>query len=293
MKRYGLALSIGLVLLVNIFVFSGIIYNRSGKFDAEVTLTEREVPLTRAQKENTGLFLKLDWEMSGSYQFEEFKSKINWLNEDKLKQLGYEFPSQINSSNVYKFDKYNAKFPPSKTFIVLEFNGKSWQDWLKDHRKDLQSIALKIEGEKNDTQKKNLEKILKQRKRLPLIKSRLFAIDAGNHPDKLRKAYPNRAQYIITPGVIKVNYTRRYKGNTKTHPGIQGRIRRLFPKEIFVPNSYRTFFEKLKSPRYGSYYYVPESKSDSEILPQYEVTLNFGKKYETWITGVNSLNKIN
>lgn len=292
MKRYGLALAIGLVLVVNAIVFAGVVYNRGGNPDATLALTEREVPLAWAKKENTGLFLKFNWEMSGAYQYEDHKIRPNWLDESKMKELGFDFPIPASDPKANEYYGYYGKNSARRTFIVLEYGGKSWQSWLQDNQKDLQIIADKIKNEDDAFKKKNLEKNLKQRERFPLVKSRLFAIDAGNDPARLRQKYSSRDQFIITRGVVKVTYiSRKYgildKNGTRTY--VQGRIQHLFPMEIFVPNSYRKFFSALKSSRHYSYYYVPEDKPDSEILPQYELTLKFGRKYEAWIANVKLL----
>jgi hypothetical protein len=291
-KKYGLSLSIALVVIVNSIVFSGVIYNRSGEPDAKVILTQREVPLLSTKKENTGLFLQLKWEMSGSYQFENLKNKKNWLDRKKLGEIGYDFPVNLDNSSHNNYYK-RKKFPQKTTFIVLEFDGVSWENWLKDHKIDIHKIEKKLENEDDGNKKENLERTLKLRKRLPLIKSRLFAIDAGNDPGQLRDKYPDSSRYIITSGVIQVNYYPRYYGKIKSAAYVQGRIHSLFPKEIFVSNSFRSFFENVESSPHYSYFYIPEKTSDSDLLPQYEVSLNLGRKYEAWISEVKTLNNKN
>jgi len=292
MKRYGLVLAIGLVLVINAIVFVGVAYNRSGIPDATLTLTEREISIALMKKENSGLFLQLNWEMSGAYQFNKHISSPNWLNKSKLQELGFQIPILTNDIDAGKYYGYYGKTHPRKTFIALEYEGKSWHSWLKDNQKDLENISGNIKSEKDALKKKNLEKSLKQRARLPLVKSRLFAIDAGNDPARLRQVYSDRNRYIITRGVIKVNYIPgKHRKNSKKHEPahLQGRIQRLFPLEIFVPNSFRNIFNAIKSPHRYTYYYVPLDKIDSELMPQYEVTLKFGKKYEAWISDVKSL----
>ena len=119
MKRYGLALSIGLVIIVNAIVFSGVFYNRSGVPDAVMTMTEREVSLVRNKKENTGLFLKLNWEMSGAYQFHKHINQINWFNEDKIKELGLDILNIPKGGNAGKYYDYYRKIPSIKVFALL------------------------------------------------------------------------------------------------------------------------------------------------------------------------------
>ncbi len=91
MKRYGLIGAIALIVLTNVVVLAGVVYNRSGEPDAVVQLTERELSWLKrwdvTDKEDTGIYLKLKWNLAKSHYRQyrtnhwTYQKGDSWLNQ--------------------------------------------------------------------------------------------------------------------------------------------------------------------------------------------------------------------
>ena len=85
-KNKVLIAGIGLILLTNIFVISGAMYNRSGESDAILDLTERELTMNDwNREENSGLSLQLNWN-----QYIHDYNNYYRLKSEQLAALGYD-----------------------------------------------------------------------------------------------------------------------------------------------------------------------------------------------------------
>ncbi|HYN04263.1 MAG TPA: DUF4824 family protein [Vicinamibacteria bacterium] len=62
MRRAGPVLAAAVVALADLVALMGVARNRAGAPEAEVRLTEREIPLSPWTDENTGAFLRLEWQ---------------------------------------------------------------------------------------------------------------------------------------------------------------------------------------------------------------------------------------
>ncbi len=288
MKRYGLHIAIAIIMLTNVIVLLGVAYNRSGKSESTLNLTERELPIKYISKENSGLFLNLNWNTSGQKLNGSISSKTHWLNKSKLEQLGFDTSYPLDSKKSWK--QYYRQLP-KKAFIVLEYEGASWKEWQRIVKEEIKSLQEKLKKEK----KKN--SISYQKSRIKNLiwdlnhKSRLFAIDAGANPFNLREKYPNQSQYLIVPGAIKIqklNYSEfNSEGKKISKPYISGYIKELSIIDIYVPSDQKAVLRTL--PKRVSKY---ASKQD-EILkgkPRYKVQLSLGKRFEPWIQSITRFN---
>ena len=240
-----------LLVTVNIFVLSKVILNRTGEPESLIHLTEREFWLPSIQVENTGLSLKLKWrvltngERYGRGSFLNSLSPV-WLNEKKLSELGFD-------TDTYKKDKYHKELLPIDVFLVLEYDGKAYQESL-----DRLETAYKTDA------KPALKKQLAREK---TSNSRLFVIDAGKDPIELRKKYDDSSKYIITKGLIKFGY--RHEFNDKY---VIGYISGPSVKKINVPLAQRKVLEAILA-----------KKHSNDTQPKYSVVLAYGHNYEPWI----------
>jgi hypothetical protein len=124
-----------------------------------------------------------------------------------------------------------------------------------------------------------------------ITQSRLFAIDAGSDPKSLRKQYSDQSKHIITPAVFGIS---RYFTSTKKDQSqplqkyyLRDWIQKISIPEIHVSSDYRSFFKSdIKS---YTKTYLPRNKPLSGLEPRYQVTLNYGKRYEPWIADVKKL----
>ena len=117
-----------LVLLSNIVVFAGVAWNRS-QSGATILLTERELYFSNTifrKQENSGISLRLKMHQD-SYS-------PDWLNAGKLSELGFQ-PDRYTSIEMPK------KKPRSRiTWLVLEYDGPSWQVFLHDSVKHIAQL---------------------------------------------------------------------------------------------------------------------------------------------------------
>jgi len=293
MKKHGLISTIVLIVLTNVVVLAGVAYNRSGEPDATVQLTERELHWQKrwdiTDKEDTGLYLNLKWSMPRfkAYRW-DYTHKKNWMDQQKLAELGFntDFPLEDKKAN-----RYYSRQLPRQAYVVLEFNGDAYQNWLKEARKRIEEIKKELMEEKKEKKKKDLENDLRRIQQELITQSHLFAIDAGRDTQALRKKYSDLSKYIITPAVfdISMHYAPKIKDEPKSpkKPYLSGWVRKVSIPEIHVTSSYRSFF--ISDIKTHTKTYLPRDKSLSDLEPRYQVTLNYGRRYEPWIADVQKL----
>lgn len=100
--------------------------------------------------------------------------------------------------------------------------------------------------------------------------SRLTARDVGLDREELRRSYPNRERYILTPGVVMI----RHDPDAVEHEKLTGRIQRLLPPMIHVPKQHSGLLADL------------ERGADAS---RYAVTLRYGRRLEPWVVRVEPL----
>lgn len=290
MRRYGMVIAIGLLMLVNAVVLGGVAYNRSGEPEAAVTLTERELPLSSyygyADRENTGLSLRLSWSQAGSLSVFKFQQRRRqtqeWFGKAKLEAVGFDCSLPLDDRNA---ELHYSKMLPRKTFVVLEFEGKAWEAWQAKEQDDLAAMEQKVAT--GEVSKKQLESARKEYEREVRTRSRLLAVDVGNDPSALRLQYRDRRRFLILPATVRLFYHRPGDegGDLKSPPRLEGSIGDILTDEVYVPKKHRSLLEKLlrrDGQQSGDYSPYTERKRD----PTYAVTLRVGKRYEPWIAGV-------
>lgn len=262
-----LAAGVGLILLTNIIVISGAWYNRSGEPDTLIELTERELALREWDlEENSGLSLHLTW----TVRYYSYESQF-LLGPEKLKELGYDL---IDSDDPDAIEQYVRKQLPRPAWVVLEFDGDTY-------RKALQAAEEKYQEDKRlyslDTTSDALKNGMQQSKReLSLIRysaSRLYVVDAGPDPEQLRQQYTDKSHYIVTSGIVKLDYN--YVGTE-----IRGYVTEISVNNIHVPLDQRAVFDSLPVQVYSE---------EGYFNPRYRVQLAYGKRYEPWIVKVEPI----
>ena len=106
--------------------------------------------------------------------------------------------------------------------------------------------------------------------------SRLFAVDAGLDPARLRETYADRARFIVTRGLVKPVYE--YE---KKRRRVRGYIQRLSVETIHVPLKHREILDALRAKR--------RSRSSTVEPPRYEIELAYGRRFEPWIVSVKAV----
>ena len=266
---------LGFVVLVgtNIFVLSGVVYNRAKGPVTLTELTERELKMPYSTNdENSGLSLRLKWRTLGSdnrFSFYRYQKGLTWFNEEKLKEL------EFNLENTNKFNrnsKWYKELLPKNAFIVLEYDVKLYKEAIKRTKEKLEKTAKELEtGVEDDSN--NFEWAETQLKDELESESRLFAIDAGLDANKLLEKYSDQNHFIIVPGEVKMSYN--YRAITNKFSGY---ISRINVESIHVPLKFRKTFDS-----------VLEKKKAK--IPRYKIGLAYGKRFEPWIQSVQAFEK--
>ncbi len=244
MKRAMVLAAAGVILVANAWVLISVARNRSDERGGTVELTERELRLPARIGESTAMFLELDWDTLSSAP--ENRRAPQWLDAAKLAELG--FDCRVAVAQPYaRF--YYSSMRTALVFLVLEYEGEAWKQASPDRKR----------------------------------KTRLFAVDAGRHPHRLREKYADTARYIITRGLVTLRFQERSIPGEKgpPQPCLQGWIE-VLPDRIFVPLPHSKVLEDLRH-RGGS------SHDGVERGPRFAVTVSWGRNHQPWISGVRRI----
>lgn len=269
--------ALGFVILVatNIVVLTGVASNRSGKHDAQIILTERELQLSyQRNKENSGLALRLAWQSLGKDEdrnnYIDSRSPV-WLNAEKLKELGFNIDGYRDSKDDTNFYRQSI---PKEVYIVLENDGEPYRSAVKRAEVALEKEGGLLKANPDDKMlRRNFERAEAKLKHVRITESRLFAIDAGLDPKKLRKQYANPARFIIAKGLVKQTY---HVDNKEKE--VVGYITKLSVDSIHVPLNYRKTFDTVLAQE--------KSKHNEFTPPRYRAELAYGSRLEPWIVSV-------
>jgi uncharacterized protein DUF4824 len=291
-RRFGA--SAALVVLTNSFVLIGVGYNRSGEPEAEITLSEREVPLSYVafrSEENTELALRLHWQ-SPAHRWQalmfEPRPGPDWFDQAKLEAVGYDCSLPFSDPLA---ELYYDKMLPREAFVVLGYGGQAWTHWLEEWERDKVFMAEQVN--KGKRSKQELERFNDAYDRLPKTGSRLLAVDVGSDPIQLRQRYPDRKQFVIVRAKVRLFLVR--EGKTQSGERwpvhLRGEVTQLLIDDIHVPFELRAVLDTLSRSEaerrwtpHGPFVRPGEVKD-----PRYGVTLRFGKRYEPWITVIRPL----
>lgn len=244
MKRAIVLAAAGVILAANAWLLISVSRNRSDAPGGTVELTERELHLASRSGESTAVFLELDWDTLSISP--EHRRVPQWLDAAKLAELG--FDCRVAVTQPYAPVYYNS-LRTALVFLVLEYEGEAWKQASPDRQR----------------------------------KTRLFAVDAGRHPHRLREKYADTARYIITRGLVTPRVQERSIPGEKgpPQPRLQGWIE-VLPDRIFVPLPHSKVLEDLRH-RGGS------SHDGVEGGPRFAVTVSWGRNHEPWMSGVRRI----
>ena len=272
-----------LLLLTNIIVLAGVAYNRSADTETSILLTERELSLpyrSYSKKENSGLALRLNWNVIPINTFENNYRKYSlsnygspaWLTEDKQKELGVDvddIKKHVGNKN-YKYEKLNKE----EIIVVLEYDGESFKKAVKDAENDFKKLRENVK--KNPDNKKLNKKLENNEKSLDQLKvseTRLIAIDAGLDLQTLRKKYNDSSKYLMLRGELRPYWNKKK---------LVARINQLFISKVHVSLPYSNEIHEITNREATNKGY-----RNREEKPRYQVELKMGKRLEPWVGGVN------
>lgn len=266
----------GFVILVvtNIVVLFGVTLNRYGNPEAQLTLTERELRLPHyIHDENSGLALRLVWrilgKVGGDTKYPVWNSPV-WLGAKKLEELGFTIDTYVSP----KEDQTSLREPtPKEVFIVLDYNGEPYEEAVRRAERALAKAEESVTANPKDEDLLSdfkMAEITLERERT--AQSRLFAIDAGLDPEKLRGKYSDRRRFIITKGLVRPVYY---------HKKVVGTISALSISHIHVPLDHRQVFDAVLE--------KGQLIQSTFIRPRYKVELAYGRRLEPWVVSVRKM----
>ena len=262
MKHVSLLAAAALVLLASVLTLLHVARNRSGKPDSEITVTERELEYYR-DADDSGVDLLLKWQY-----LRLDTDATGWLNEQKLSALGFDCRITASDPKAASFYRRQA---PRRAFVVLEYDGTGWQDWLRMRKRTYEEMHP-VPGQRSDREE--------------FRASRLIAIDAGLDTVALRSRYPDRNRVVIWPAVIQIAHTNAWRvaayGHAETPAILTGYIEQV-PSKIHVPLPFADRFRALPD--------RDRFHLDDQTQPKYRVQLRNGRLFEPWVTSVDFSDK--
>jgi hypothetical protein len=161
------------------------IYNRAGRPESTLRLSERELELPTGdesgKQENTPLSLHLVWRVESADQVDSAAmvasaTRAAWITRSKLAQLDIPVPSRARENTFVS------------TLLVLELDGPAYA----------RAVSRACDPASPGRDERTCEFEVKK-------SSRLYVVDAGSSVAELRGRYPDRAQFAIVSGVIKLS----------------------------------------------------------------------------------------
>ncbi len=250
MKRLLLA-AVAIVCLTNVGALTLGALNRTGRPDAEMTLTERELRLEH-DADSTATTLRLSF-------VERFDNEGEWLTCPKLENLGVSCAPPPAGADA---ERWYARQPERAAYVVLEYDGAAWQAYRDAEKRRLEEARRTYKTAAPDDSDSLLEGY-----------SHLVAIDADSDANALRSRYQDRARYLITEA--RVSIYGRSVPNAKGETRLSGTIGPASPSTINVPKPYSSMFASMDRSSYAL---------STEHPPRYWVTLRYGRFHEPWIT---------
>ena len=220
-----------LLVLVTVAAFVGAAgWNRSGEPELVIVLTERELPLARANAapgDDPGARLRIAYE----YRRDPLDAR-NWLPESRLREIG--FPFNVPVASPQAADAYR-RVPPRVAWVVFEYDGPQWRD-IARRREMAETLDVPV----------------------PIMPSRLVPVDAGLDFDQLRARYPSG--HLIVRGLIGLAHVSAANGG----PMLHGVLREVVPAVVSVPYAFRAIVDNL-APTAGSGAVEPRYEAELAI----------------------------
>jgi uncharacterized protein DUF4824 len=288
-RRFGPWLAMLLLLLANAVVFLGVLQNRRGEPDAVLTLTERELQAGVVGQENTGISLRLLWNMSlaPGEDGDRRPDARPWLDKEKLQALGFDCSVPLTDPRA---EIHYRRALPLVRYAVLEFEGPSWQAWLDGERAEIERLRRDVAAGQQTA--RTLEFRERGFAAAQISRSRLILIDLGSDPTTLRRQHPDRRRTAIAQAVVRLWLEKPWNATTRTpgEPRLRGYVSDILVSDIHVPRSLRSPLDAATG-RGAQAWAMRRSGwgADAPRPPRYEATLAFGQRLEPWLTSVRIL----
>ena len=218
--------------------------NRSEARGGAIQLTERELRLPFAMGESTVLWLELEWDSLSVSP--DHRRMPKWLDAAKLQQLGFDCQVALTDPGA---GRHYRSLRAAMVYFVFEFEGDAWKEAPADRKRQ----------------------------------TRLFVVDAGRVPERLRETYSDSTRYVVMRGLVSVVFqSRGSDGKPLTEPRLSGRIGTVFPEQIFVSRPHVELLADLRE-RLGP------TRDQADGKPRYVAAVSWGRNYEPWVSGVERI----
>ncbi len=291
-QRVFLLIGTALIVLANAIALLGVWFNRQPPAESTLSLTERELPSSASwsiSREDSGLDLQFevrtpapqptDPEGSGIEVHGYYWGNAPWLTAEKLRALGFDLAAGETSDADRRHDE---KLLPREVFVVLEFNGDSYQRALQGAQNEATRDEQRAQS---DPDNKDLAQTARNSRRVAddelNARSRLFCIDAGTDPAALRQTHADRSRYVIVRGTVRTAVV--YDRNQ--HWRLVGQFAGIRIPQINVPLIHRPVFGAGVRGGYVSYVArgILGDAADRKDAPHYDVSVAWGRRLEPWI----------
>ena len=249
MIRRGHIVALVLVLVCNAAVLIQVAADRRNPPNAEIWLTERELPLLAPEKESSLLVLQLAWSGRGGGDEAAFDAAL-------LRDLGFDCSVPADSEEAGLYDSQL----PRPAWVVLEYEGEAWRAWQQRERAafDRRAGDPAAPAETREALESRLENA-----------SRLVLVAGGAARAELRRRYPDRERALILP-VHVGPWPKRGEGIT---PRVAASILWEPNREVTVPRSLRGPLDGLEARPLDR-----EGKPKSYLPPRYRARLVIGRR---------------
>lgn len=266
MRPKALALAaLAVLVLTNVVALGGVLWNRSGEPESELTLSQRELrlPYRGFDRESSGLALSLNWrvvprqERNTGYWDYSGGGSPEWLDKAKLESLGFDMKPEGGGGI-----RWNDRTLSRDVLLVLELDGEAWRQVLSRTREyraaEEAKLAAMAEGKEKDIRLKSLADQLAREEN---ENSRLFVVDAGLDAKVLRGRYPDRTRYAIVRGQVRPPWE-----GGRNEANARGYVNAVSIATINVPYEFRELLA---------------GKTGKE---RFSATVPFGQRMEPWIS---------
>lgn len=180
--------AVGIVLLATAGALGEALWNRS-VVGRETVLTEREAPISTGGRDETALWMRLEYATPGDSAWG------GWLGTTRLAALGAD-----TTTNAVRQRQMDAR----PAFAVLELDGPAWQAHVAEH---IAEHERSLADDSSSTRRDSLVSLY----RTGLERgSHLIMVDAGPDAAALAARYPDPARHLILPAVVRTFVSYRF-----------------------------------------------------------------------------------